>query len=65
MKAFSPLGGDVISKIRGLASGRARVTGDYRNPDIDGEILLREAGLGIPYFGKVALKLGPGPKFGP
>lgn len=50
MKAFSPLGGDVISKIRGLASGRARVTGDYRNPDIDGEILLREAGLGIPYL---------------
>ncbi|MEH6658523.1 translocation/assembly module TamB domain-containing protein [Leeuwenhoekiella marinoflava] len=50
LKAFSPLGGEVISSIRGLASGRASVTGDYRNPDIDGEILLREAGLAIPYL---------------
>ena len=50
LEAFSPLGGDVISKIRGLASGRASVTGDYRNPDVDGELLLRNAGLAIPYL---------------
>ena len=50
LKAFSPLGGEVISSIRGLASGRASVTGDYRNPDIDGELLLRDAGLAIPYL---------------
>ena len=50
LEAFSPLGGDVISAIRGFASGRAQVTGDYRNPDIDGELLLREAGLSVPYL---------------
>ena len=50
LEAFSPLGGDVISSIRGLASGRAYVTGDYRNPDIDGELLLRNAGLSVPYL---------------
>ncbi len=50
LEPFSPLGGDVISKIRGLASGRATVTGDYRNPDVDGELLLRNAGLAIPYL---------------
>lgn len=50
MAAFSPLGGIVLSDIRGLASGRAKVTGDYRNPSIDGELLLRNAGLKVPYL---------------
>ena len=50
MAAFSPLGGIVLSDIRGLASGRAKVTGDYRNPSIDGELLLRNAGLRVPYL---------------
>ena len=50
LAAFSPLGGDVISAIRGFASGRAQVTGDYKNPNIDGELLLREAGLSVPYL---------------
>ena len=50
MAAFSPLGGEVISNIRGLASGRAQVTGDYKNPDINGELLLRNAGMKVPYL---------------
>ena len=48
--AFSPLGGDVISNIRGLVSGDADVTGDYRNPEIEGRLYLNEAGLSIPYL---------------
>lgn len=50
LAAFSPLGGEVLSDIRGLASGRASVTGDYVNPDISGELLLRDAGMGIPFL---------------
>lgn len=50
LAAFSPLGQDVISNIRGYVSGEADVTGDYRNPDIDGRLLLNKAGLTIPYL---------------
>jgi hypothetical protein len=50
MSAFSPLGKDVITNIRGLVSGEADVTGDYRNPEIDGRLYLDRAGLSIPYL---------------
>lgn len=50
LAAFSPLGGVVLSNIRGLASGRARVVGNYKNPEVNGELLLREAGLKVPYL---------------
>ena len=50
LSAFSPLGGDVISNIRGLVSGNADVTGDYRNPDFSGRLFLQDAGLSIPYL---------------
>ncbi|WP_235942587.1 translocation/assembly module TamB domain-containing protein [Salinimicrobium oceani] len=50
MAAFSPLGQEVISNIRGLVSGEADVTGDYRNPDIEGRLFLNKAGLKIPYL---------------
>lgn len=50
MGAFSPLGKDVISNIRGKATGKARLSGDYRNPDFSGQIFLDEAGLNIPYL---------------
>lgn len=50
MSAFSALGGDVITNIRGLISGRADVTGDYKNPDISGKLSLKKAGLSIPYL---------------
>ncbi|MEO2061584.1 MAG: translocation/assembly module TamB domain-containing protein [Christiangramia sp.] len=50
MAIFSPLGGDVLSNIRGFASGRAFVNGNYRNPDFSGSLTLNQAGLRIPYL---------------
>ena len=50
MAAFSALGDNVITNIRGFVSGEADVTGDYRNPDITGTLQLKEAGLSIPYL---------------
>lgn len=50
LKAFSPFGGDVISNLRGLASGNAKVKGNYKSPDITGRIDLVETGLKIPYL---------------
>ncbi|MGD1946218.1 MAG: translocation/assembly module TamB domain-containing protein [Croceivirga sp.] len=47
---FAPLGEDVISNIRGYIDGNARITGNARNPDIDGILSLNNAGLGIPYL---------------
>jgi len=48
--AFSNLGKDVITNIRGLISGNAIVFGDYNNPDFSGNLFLDEAGLKIPYL---------------
>jgi len=47
---FSPLGEDVISNIRGLVNGSATITGSASNPEINGELTLTDAGLGIPYL---------------
>ncbi|MEN9487836.1 MAG: hypothetical protein RL494_101 [Bacteroidota bacterium] len=50
MAAFSPLGGDIITNIRGLASGTASFTGELENPNIVGRLYLSKAGLKIPYI---------------
>ena len=50
LKPFDALGQDVISNLRGFASGRAKITGDYKSPDINGTIELRDAGIKIPYL---------------
>ena len=50
INAFSPLGKNVLSKIRGFASGEAMITGNLANPDIGGEITLVESGLELPYL---------------
>ena len=50
LAAFSPLGGVVLNDIRGFVSGRAKVVGNYKNPDINGELLLRGGGLRVPYL---------------
>ncbi|MBC7438686.1 MAG: translocation/assembly module TamB, partial [Flavobacterium sp.] len=50
LAAFSPLGGDVISNIRGLVSGSANVSGYANKPDINGRLFLEKAGLRIPYL---------------
>jgi len=47
---FSALGGIVISNLRGNISGKAKVTGDYKNPSIDGSVSLNKAGLTFPYL---------------
>ncbi|RDK85282.1 translocation/assembly module TamB domain-containing protein [Marinirhabdus gelatinilytica] len=50
MQAFSPFGGEVITDIRGLISGNARVSGNYKSPDILGRFGLVGSGLKIPYL---------------
>ena len=50
MQAFSPFGADVITDIRGLISGGARVSGNYKSPDILGRFTLEDSGLKIPYL---------------
>ena len=47
---FSPLGGEAISDIRGYASGKVSVSGSLKNPAVNGDIFLEEAGLRIPYL---------------
>ncbi len=47
---FSDLGGIVLNDLRGLVSGNAKITGNYVNPSIDGELTLNQAGLTIPYL---------------
>ena len=50
LKPFSPLGGIVLSNLRGEVNGRASLTGNYKNPDISGELFLNKAGLRFPYL---------------
>jgi len=50
LAAFSALGRDAIDNIRGLASGDAKVSGNYKNPDITGKLTLEKAGLRVPYL---------------
>ncbi|WP_240462880.1 translocation/assembly module TamB domain-containing protein [Mesonia aquimarina] len=50
LDALSALGADVITNIRGTASGNAKINGSYKNPDITGKLSLENAGLKIPYL---------------
>lgn len=50
MNAFSPLGEDVLSSLRGTASGEFTLKGFLRNPDMDGNLVLRDAGMKFPYL---------------
>ncbi len=47
---FSPLAAGVFSDIRGYVSGKARISGSYKNPSIDGVLNLDKAGLMVPYL---------------
>ena len=47
---FAPLGEDIISNIRGSVNGNARITGNVENPNINGSLMLNDAGIGIPYL---------------
>ena len=50
LDAFSPLGEDVITNIRGFAYGNANLTGLIRNPTMKGELYLDKAGVFFPYL---------------
>jgi len=47
---LSSLGGDVISNIRGFASGKSNIKGDVNDLEINGRLFIKKAGLGIPYL---------------
>jgi hypothetical protein len=50
LQAFSPLGQDVISSLRGSVSGNFFLRGFLRNPDMEGVLRLNNAGLKFPYL---------------
>lgn len=50
MQAFSPFGADVVTDIRGVISGNAKVSGNYRSPDINGRFYMENSGLKVPYL---------------
>jgi hypothetical protein len=47
---LSNLGGDVITNIRGEATGSARLDGNVNNIDYNGRLFLDKTGLTIPYI---------------
>jgi hypothetical protein len=50
LEAFSPLGQDVLSAIRGFATGDFTLKGFLGNPDMDGTLRLENSGLKFPYL---------------
>ncbi len=48
--AFSPLGKQVLSKLRGSVSGKFKVKGFIGNPDLNGALEFKDAGLTFPYL---------------
>ena len=48
--SFAPLGGEVISRLRGKASGDFTVKGRLGNPDMNGSLKLVGAGMKFPYL---------------
>jgi len=47
---LDPFGKGVITNIRGLVTGNAKVTGKLNDPQFNGDLLLDNAGLTIPYL---------------
>lgn len=50
ISGFSPFGADIVSRLRGLATGRIQLSGNPREPVILGRLYLRESGMWIPYL---------------
>nr|WP_274704090.1 translocation/assembly module TamB domain-containing protein [Polaribacter marinus] len=50
LDAFSPLGQDVLSSLRGTISGDFTLRGFLGNPDMEGTLRLKNAGLKFPYL---------------
>ncbi len=47
---LSNLGGEVLSNIRGFASGNARISGNVNDFDYKGRLYVDDAGISIPYL---------------
>jgi hypothetical protein len=50
LEALTPFGTNVITDIRGEASGALQVMGNYKSPKILGTINLKNSGLKVPYL---------------
>ncbi|HWR93854.1 MAG TPA: translocation/assembly module TamB domain-containing protein [Flavobacterium sp.] len=50
LEVLSPLGDNVISNIRGFATGSTNINGELKNSEINGRLYLTKAGLKIPYL---------------
>lgn len=50
LEPLNVFGADVINNIRGLASGNVQVTGQLKKPQIEGKLILDNAGMAIPYL---------------
>lgn len=50
LKAYSPLGEDVLSNVRGTASGNFTLKGFVGNPTMNGTLRLANAGVTFPYL---------------
>jgi hypothetical protein len=47
---LSSLGGDVITNVKGFATGSTRIEGDVNEPEVNGRIFLDKSALTIPYM---------------
>lgn len=50
LQPLNPLLDGILSNIRGLVSGKAQVVGNLKKPDINGDLILNNSGLGVPYL---------------
>jgi len=50
LQPINPFLHDILSNIRGLASGKVNVVGNLKRPDINGDLILNEAGFNVPYL---------------
>ena len=50
LSTISPLGGIVLSDIRGEALGKVSIEGNFKKPSINGALVFNKTGLKIPYL---------------
>ena len=50
LNPLNPFGQGVITNIRGIVTGKTTVTGNLKEPQINGNLFLDNAGLSIPYL---------------
>lgn len=50
LAVLSPIGGDIITNIRGLVSGNSSIGGTVKKPEINGRLYVDNAGMTVPYL---------------